>query len=99
MIWCNKDKYNFISKLLKTNNDKEIKYLKNLIERENIEPSVKELINEFFIINNNFDLQRFVEHQTFFEFEFTDEMLSNDFMENKDKVAFAIVEALLSNKE
>jgi len=98
MIWCNKDKYNFISKLLKTKANKEVQYLKNLIEREEIDEEIRKQINKFFLINNNFDLQEFVKTQTFFEFEFTDEMLVNDFIENKDSVAYAIVEAILSQK-
>jgi len=98
MIWCNKDKYNFISKLLKTNVNKEVQYLKNLIEREEIDDDVKNLVNKFFLINNNFDLQEFVKNQTFFDFEFTDDLLVNDFMENKDSVAYAIIEAILTRK-
>ncbi|WP_456479451.1 hypothetical protein [Nautilia sp.] len=98
MIWCNKDKYNFISKLLKTNTNKEIQYLKNLLEREEVSDDIRSLVNKFFLINNNFDLQEFVNNQSFFEFEFNDEMLSNDFLENKDSVAYAIVEAILSGK-
>ncbi|AZV47179.1 hypothetical protein C3L23_07800 [Nautilia sp. PV-1] len=98
MIWCNKDKYNFISKLLKTNANKEVQYLKNLLEREEVSDEVRNLVNKFFAINNNFDLQEFVNNQTFFDFDFTDEMLTNDFIENKDSVAYAIVEAILSRK-
>jgi malonyl CoA-acyl carrier protein transacylase len=98
MIWCNKDKYNFISKLLKTNANKEVQYLKNLIEREELDKEIKELVSEFFLINNNFDLQEFVQRQSFFDFDFPDEMLTDDFIENKDKVAYAIVEAILSQK-
>jgi len=98
MIWCNKDKYNFISKLLKNNSNKEIQYLKNLLEREELDEKVVSIVKEFFSINNNFDLQDFVQNQDFFNFEFTDDMLVNDFMENKDKVAYAIVEAILSSK-
>jgi len=98
MIWCNKDKYNFISKLLKTNTNKEVQYLKNLLEREEIDDEVRDLVKKFFLINNNFDLQEFVKNQNFFKFDFSDEMLSKDFMENKDSVAYAIVEAILSYK-
>ncbi|GAB6074125.1 hypothetical protein [Nautilia lithotrophica] len=98
MIWCNKDKYNFISKLLKTNANKEVQYLKNLIEREEVDENIRNLVNKFFLINNNFDLQEFVKSQSFFEYEFTDDMLSNDFLENKDSVAYAIIEAILSQK-
>ncbi|ACM93035.1 putative replication protein [Nautilia profundicola AmH] len=98
MIWCNKDKYNFISKLLKTNANKEVQYLKNLLEREEVDDNVRALVNKFFLINNNFDLQEFVKNQSFFEYDFTDEMLSNDFLENKDSVAYAIIEAILSQK-
>jgi len=74
MIWCNKDKYNFISKLLKTNANKEVQYLKNLLEREEVDDNVRALVNKFFLINNNFDLQEFVKNQSFFEYDFTDEM-------------------------
>jgi len=98
MIWCNKDKYNFISKLLKTKANKEVQYLKNLIEREDIDENVRKQIDKFFLINNNFDLQEFVKSQDFFEFDFPDEMLVNDFLENKENVAYAIVEAILSQK-
>ena len=98
MIWCNKDKYNFISKLLKTNANKEVQYLKNLIEREEVDENIRNLVNKFFLINNNFDLQEFVKNQSFFEYEFTDDMLSNDFLENKDSVAYAIIEAILTQK-
>jgi len=97
MIWCNKDKYNFISKLLKTNN-KEVLYLKNLIEREDVSEEVRNLVSEFFLVNNNYDLKKFVNSQNFFKFDFSDDMLSDDFMENKEKVAYAIVEAILTEK-
>ncbi len=87
MIWCNKNKYNFISKLLKTNTP-----ITNTL--------FLLLANKFFLINNNFDLKKFVKDQTFFDFEFTDDLLANDFMKNKDNVAYAyaIVEAILSKK-
>jgi hypothetical protein len=98
MIWCNKDKYNFISKLLKTNANKEVQYLKNLLEREEVNENIRNLVNKFFLINNNFDLQEFVKKQSFFEYEFTNKMLSNDFIENKDRVAFRIIEAILTQK-
>jgi hypothetical protein len=98
MIWCNKEKYNFISKLLKTNANKEVQYLKKLLEREEVSEDTRNLVNKFFLINNNFDLQEFVKNQSFFEYEFTDEMLSNDFIENKDRVAFRIIEAILTQK-
>jgi hypothetical protein len=97
MIWCNKDKYNFISKLLKSNVNKEVRYLKNLIEREEVDESVKRLVDKFFGINNNFDLQEFVKQQSFFEFDFTDDLISEDFNENREKVAYAIVEAILKS--
>jgi len=98
MIWCNKDKYNFINKFLKTNANKEVQYLKNLIEREELDKEMKELVSEFFLINSNFALQKFVQQQSFFDFDFSDDMLTSDFIENKDKVAYAIVEAILSRK-
>jgi hypothetical protein len=98
MIWCNKDKYNFISKFLKTNANKEVQYLKNLLEREEVSDEIKILVNKFFSINNNFDLKEFVNSQNFFDFNFTDDMIADDFIENKDSVAYAIVEAILSRK-
>ena len=98
MIWCNKDKYNFLNKLLKINANKEVQYLKNLLEREEVNENIRNLVDKFFLINNNFDLQEFVKKQYFFEYEFTDEMLSNDFIENKDRVAFRIIEAILTQK-
>jgi hypothetical protein len=98
MIWCNKDKYNFLNKLLKINANKEVRYLQNLLEREEVNENIRNLVDKFFLINNNFDLQEFVKKQSFFEYEFTDEMLSNDFIENKDRVAFRIIEAILTQK-
>jgi hypothetical protein len=98
MIWCNKDKYNFISKLLKTNHNKEVQYLKTLAEREDLDEEVKLLVDRFFSLNNNFDLRDFVKQQTFFKFEFHDDLLGKDFAENKDSVAYAIIETILSKK-
>jgi hypothetical protein len=98
MIWCNKDKYNFISKLLKTNTHKEEQYLKNLVEKEELDEETVKLVNEFFEIRNNFDLQEFVKKQDFFTFEFPDDLLSQDFFTNKENVAYAIIEAILTNK-
>jgi hypothetical protein len=98
MIWCNKDKYNFISKLLKTNMQKEEQYLKNLVEKEELDETTLKLVNEFFEIKNNFDLQEFVKKQDFFEFDFTDDLLSQDFSTNKENVAYAIIEAILSGR-
>jgi len=98
MIWCNKDKYNFISKLLKTNMQKEEQYLKNLVEKEELDETTLKLVNEFFEIKNNFDLQEFVKKQDFFEFDFTDDLLSQDFSTNKENVAYAIIEAILSSR-
>jgi len=95
MIWCNKEKYNFLNKLLKSSSNKEIRYLRNLIETEDLEDNIVSLVNEFFIIHNNFDLYEFVKKQSFFEFEFTDDMFKNNVFENKEKVAYAIVEAIL----
>jgi len=98
MIWCNKDKYNFISKLLKTNVHKEEQYLRNLVEKEELDENILKLVNEFFEIKNNFDLQEFVKNQNFFEFDFSDDLLSQDFSTNKENVAYAIIEAILSNR-
>jgi len=98
MIWGNKNKYNFISKMLKRNVDKEIRYLKNLIEREEVGENIRNLVNKFFLINNNLELREFVKKQSFFEYDFTDGMLANDFLKNKDSVAYAITEAILTQK-
>ena len=98
MIWCNKDKYNFLNKLLKINANKEVRYLQNLLEREEVNENIRNLVDKFFLINNNFDLQEFVKKQSFFEYEFTDDMHMNDFIENKDRVAFRIIEAILTQK-
>jgi hypothetical protein len=94
MIWCNKDKYNFISKLLKTNANKEVQYLKNLIEREELDKETKEFVNKFFLINNNLD-QEFIQKQSFLDFYY--DMHMNDFIENK-KAVYKIVESILSQK-
>ena len=95
MIWCNKGKQNFLSKILQKNK-KEVNYLKSLIERVEIDNETQKLVDEFFLINNNDDLKKFIKNQDFFEFEIDDEFDVRDFFENKDKVAYAIVEAILN---
>ena len=97
MIWCNKSKTNFINKIFKFNT-KEVKYLKKLIERENLDEKTVNLINEFLEINNNFDLEEFIKKQDFFEFNLSDDFIINDFSKNKDNVAYAINEAILALK-
>ena len=52
------------NKFLKTNANKEVQYLKNLIEREELDKEMKELVSEFFLINSNFALQKFVPGKT-----------------------------------
>ncbi|MEO1928309.1 MAG: hypothetical protein ABGX26_06430 [Nautiliaceae bacterium] len=95
MIWCNKDRQNFLSKVLKKHK-KEVDYLKGLVERIEIDKDILELINELFLIDNNEDLKNFIKTNNFFEFKIDKNFDNRDFFENKDKVAYAIVEAILN---
>jgi len=98
MIWCNKNRTNFINKIFDFHS-KEVKYLKKLIQRENLDENILNLINEFLEINNNFELEEFIKKQDFFEFNLSDDFIINDFSKNKNDVAYAINEAILALKD
>ena len=98
MIWHNTYKYKLLCKIFKSHCGKEVLYLKNLIEREEIDKDIENLVKKFLLIDNNIELQEFVKTQPIFEDKISDDILYNDFWDNKEKIAYIIIEVILNKK-
>jgi hypothetical protein len=84
----------FLSKL--TNNKKEQKYLKNLLDR--IEDNYDKETLEFFLNATTFeDLKEFLKMQRFIKYEITAEDFEGTFNDLKEKIAYELNEAILKN--
>jgi F0F1-type ATP synthase delta subunit len=87
---------NFLNKLT-NKNKKEQKYLAKLLKRETLDNEEKKEILFFLNSKTYEELQNFLKNQSFIDYDLTPEDFELSFNELKEKIAYEIIESILSD--